>query len=170
MQSGSHAHHALWAAYVLVATVLIVLAADTYRIGFAYIDNFRIFERVSRTSWRELASDTADLGEIYRPLNLILTKVLFEIRGADFFIYRTAHLVTVGALLLGWLKACDPRTWRDVMSFAVATGCLLGLHTTRHLFHGIPLNPYTIVCTVALWAFVLARQALGACRTCGRRS
>ena len=108
-----------------------------------------------------LVSDTADLGEIYRPLNLILTKAVFEIRGADFFVFRTAHLITLGVLLLGWLKACDPRTWRDVMRFAVATGCLLGLHTTRDLFHGVPLNPYTIVCAVAVWAFVLARQPPG---------
>ena len=158
--SASHSH-ALWAAYVLVAAVLIVLAADTYRIGFVYIDNFTILDHINRTSWRELVSDTSDVGEIYRPLNLILTKAVFEIRGADFFVFRTAHLVTLGVLLLGWLKACDPRTWRDAMRFAVATGCLLGLHTTRHLFHGIPLNPYTIVCAVALWAFVLARQPPG---------
>ena len=144
-----------------MATVLIVLAADTYRIGFVYIDNFRTLERVSRTSWWEIASDRTDLGEMYRPLNLILTKAVFEIRGADFFVYRTAHLVTLGLLLFGWLKACDPRTWRDAVSFAIATTCLLGLHTTRHLFHGIPLNPYAIVCAVALWAFVLARRPQG---------
>ena len=99
-----------WAAYLLVAAVLIVLAADIYRMGFVYIDNFRILEHAHRTSWPELVSDTADLGEIYRPLNVILTKALFEIRGADFFVYRTAHLVTLAVLLLGWLKACDPRT------------------------------------------------------------
>jgi len=160
-QCGTHSRHAVGAAYVLVAAVLVVLAADTYRISFVYIDNFRILERVNRTSWRALASDTADLGEIYRPLNLILTKAVFEIRGADFFVYRTAHLITLVVLLLGWLKACDPRTWRDVMSFAIATGCLLGLHTTRFLFHGVPLNPYTIVCAVAVWAFVLARRPAG---------
>jgi hypothetical protein len=161
-QLGTHARsYVFWAGYVVVVTVLIVLAVDIYRIGFAYIDNFRTLERVNRTSWWELASDTANLGEIYRPLNLLLTKAVFEIRGADFFVYRTAHLVTLGVLFLGWLKACDPRTWLDVMRFAVATGCLLGLHTTRHLFHGIPLNPYTMTCAVALWVFVLARQPPG---------
>ena len=162
--------HALGAAYVARGGSPDRARAPT-RTGssFVYIDNFRILDHVNRTSWRELVSDTSDVGEIYRPLNLILTKAVFEIRGADFFVFRTAHLVTLGVLLLGWLKACDPRTWRDAMSFAIATGCLLGLHTTRSLFHGVPLNPYTIVCAVAVWAFVLRADRRGARNTSGRR-
>ena len=114
--------------------------------------------------------DTANQGEIYRPLNLILTKTLFEIRGADFFVFRTAHLVTLGVLLLGWLKTCDPRTWRDVMRFAVATGCLLGLHTTRHLFHGLLLNPSPSSARWRSGPSCWHANSRGARRTCGRRS
>lgn len=149
------------ASSLLLAATMTALAVDIYDIGFAYIDNFRILETASRHTWTELAVNAGNRSEMYRPLNLLITKAVLAIRGADFFVFRTAHLFIVGVLFLAWMKACDPRTWADFLRFGIATACVVGLHTSRHLFHGIPLNPYTIVSAAALWAFVLARRAPG---------
>jgi hypothetical protein len=117
-----------------VTVVLIVLGADIFRIGFVYVDNFRVLELASRLSWFEFVDESAGLAEIYRPLNFLLTKAVFQIHGADLYVFRGAQLVTLAGWFLGWVKACNPRTWPDYWRFAIATACLLGLHTTRFSF------------------------------------
>jgi hypothetical protein len=115
-------------------------------------------EAASRRAWLDFADGSGGLAETFRPINFLLTKAVYQIHGPDFLVFRGVQLATLVALFIAWVKACDPRTGPDFWRFAIATACLLGLHTTRFLFHGIPLNPYTIVSAAGLWTIVVSRQ------------
>ena len=48
VEASRHSSGARLASYLLLAALMAGLAADVYRIGFTYIDTFRIFEESSR--------------------------------------------------------------------------------------------------------------------------
>jgi hypothetical protein len=134
---------------------LIAYGVALFSISWPYIDAYNNLNEASRWTWRQYLPYAFGAGTEYRPLLVIMMKVLYEIVGLHLWVYQTLVLLQFAAALGLVLWLFRPYGTARGVAAAIALACLAGLHTTRILFFFAPLNGHS-----GALLFVLAAVAL----------
>lgn len=129
------------------------LAYFLYRVQFPYIDNFRTFARVHTHDWPGLIALVFGDANEYRPLYYLIVKAVYDLGGGpNLVLFRSLHLLLLLLLSILYTSFVRPKTFYEYLAFCIGFACLYGLHTSRFLLLGIPLNMKLIVVILTLVA------------------
>lgn len=142
------------AAFALLITA--ILAVGLTAVSWAFQDVYNFFYRATTLSWRETIGFAFSGDVIYRPLLIVLIKLVHQLVGLRLWVYHALVVLQFAASLLVLLWLLRPATWQGSVAACIALACAIGLHTSRVLFMFMPLNGYSLVLVMLLSAVGIA--------------
>jgi hypothetical protein len=124
--------------------------------GWPLVDMAGLFARASGNDWPQTLVDAFGRGREYRPLHVLLTKLLYEVGGLSLWFYKSLVLVQFAALLALLVCVLRPTGWSRTVSALVAVCCVAGLPSSQILLALFPGNAYSLAVMVVLGAAALA--------------
>ena len=141
----------VWLSCAHLVLLIAVVGVFSLRADFPLVDNFRTFTRVVTRDWAAIVVEPFRDPDEYRPIYYPFVKAVYEIGGVpNLVVFRTVHLGMLAAMggLVIW--ALRVRSFSGWLAAFTALNCAFGLHTSRFLLYGIPLNGKLMVVVLAL--------------------
>ena len=127
------------------AVPLLWSAAFTVALAIAYrsqqwplVDLYGFFEQAQTLDWSRTLVDAFGRGREYRPLHVLLVKLLYDLGGVHLWFYKTLVLLEFMAILTLLVWILRPTDRRRSVSVVVALACVAGLHSSQILLGLLP--------------------------------
>ncbi len=147
------------------AVPLLWSAAFTVALAVAYgpqqwplVDLYGFFDQAQTLDWSRTVADAFGRGREYRPLHVLLVKLLYDMGGLHLWFYKTLVLLQFTAILATLVWILRPTDWRRCVSVVVALGCVAGLHSSQILLGLLPGHSYSLVTLLVLTMAALALE------------
>lgn len=147
------------------AVPLLWSAAFTVALAIAYrsqqwplVDLYGFFEQAQTLDWSRTLVDAFGRGREYRPLHVLLVKLLYDLGGVHLWFYKTLVLLEFMAILTLLVWILRPTDRRRSVSVVVALACVAGLHSSQILLGLLPGHSYALVTVLVLTAAALALE------------
>jgi hypothetical protein len=141
----------LWS---LALTVALAVAYGPQ--AWPLVDMHALFANADTSDWSRTLADAFGRGREYRPLQVVLIKLLYEVGGLHLWFYKTLVLLQFTAILAVLVWILGPTGWPRTVAVLVALGCVAGLPSSQILLALYPGNVYSLATLLVLGAAALA--------------
>ena len=148
--------HATAIPLVWSAVFTVALAVAYVPQAWPLVDVYRLFDTAQALDWPQTLADAFGRGREYRPFQVLLVKLLYQIGGLHLWFYKALILLQLMAILAVLVWILRPTGWRRSVSVLVALCCVVGLPGSQVLLALHPGNSYSLVTLAVLTTAALA--------------
>ncbi len=124
--------------------------------GWPLVDMSVLFASAAGNDWPQTLVDAFGRGREYRPLQVVLTKLLYQVGGVTLWFYKSLILLQFAAILAVVVWLLRPTGWPRTVSAVVAVCCVAGLPSSQILLALFPGNIYSLATLVVIGTAALA--------------
>ena len=117
---------------------------------------YSLFAGAASNDWLETLADAFTRGREYRPLQVMLTKLLYELGGLTLWFYKSLVLVQFAGILAILVWLLRPTDWPRTISVLLALCCVSALPISQILLALFPANVYSLATLTVLGNAALA--------------
>ena len=120
------------------------------------VDVYGFFDRAQSLDWPQTVADAFGRNREYRPLHVLLIKLLYHVAALRLWFYKALILLQFVAILGVLVWILEPVGWRRSVSVLVALCCVAGLPSSQILLALLPVNTYSLVTLLVLTTAAMA--------------